>query len=288
MQRMHPAERRRERLAKILDLAQTYRSWTRKELARALRRDPTKLVPGSGIPKLDLVVDLAGVLDWSVEDVVSFFWEQPEDADHVDSATDFESIDATMRDAHREGDYGMLIRLAQRAWEISTDAEQRSRACNREAGGWDGLGRFQNAMKAVQRGLNQSPVTGEFRRVLQSNLANSYYTLWSLVEAKSLAGDLLTSFEVEPPVSLRDEKTRAFAHYVAGHSYRRLLSSEPDQLAVNGALAKRHLSAAIEQYEALAASTDDASLAGIAATCRGGILEIETMLGETDTIDALN
>ena len=34
---------------------------------------------GSGIPKLDLVIDLAGVLDWSVEDVVTLLWEQPEE-----------------------------------------------------------------------------------------------------------------------------------------------------------------------------------------------------------------
>ena len=59
---MELAERRRQRLAQMLDLAQNYRGWTRKELAQALGRDPTKLIPGSGVPKLDLVVDLSQVL----------------------------------------------------------------------------------------------------------------------------------------------------------------------------------------------------------------------------------
>ena len=52
---MEQAERRRTRLAHLLDLGQNYKSCTRKELARALGRDPTKLIPGSGVPKLDLV-----------------------------------------------------------------------------------------------------------------------------------------------------------------------------------------------------------------------------------------
>ena len=62
---MDQAKQRRIKLARLLGLAQSYRGWTRKELARSLGRDPTKLIPGSGIPKLDLVVSLAGVLDCS-------------------------------------------------------------------------------------------------------------------------------------------------------------------------------------------------------------------------------
>ena len=69
----------------------------------------------------------------------------------------------------------------------ATTPEEQARACNREAGGWDGLGRYSNVLKAVQRGLRLSPVTSEFRRMLQANLANAYYSLFSLVEARSIA-----------------------------------------------------------------------------------------------------
>ena len=41
-------EERRRRLERLLDLAQVYRGWTRRELAKSLGRDPTKLIPGSG------------------------------------------------------------------------------------------------------------------------------------------------------------------------------------------------------------------------------------------------
>ena len=67
---------RRKRLERLLELAQAYKGWSRKELARTLGRDPTKLVPGTGIPKLDLVVELAGVLDWPVGDVAGFLWSR--------------------------------------------------------------------------------------------------------------------------------------------------------------------------------------------------------------------
>jgi tetratricopeptide (TPR) repeat protein len=286
---MDMAERRRERLARLLDLAQTYRGWTRKELARALRRDPTKLIPGSGIPKLDLVIDLAGVLDWSVEDVVTLFWEQPDEEGRTtaESPADFDAIDATMRDAHAEGRYGLLVTLAERAFEVAETAEQRALACNREAGGWDGLGRYQNAMKAIHRGLREAPVSGELRRVLQSNLANAYYSIWSLVEAKAIAGDLVHRFDAVPAESRRDRWTAAFSRYVLGHTHRRLLGTEPDDVEVNGALARRHLESAITAYRDLAEAEGNRTLLGIARTCEGGLIEVDVALGAVAPHEAL-
>ena len=60
----------RERLEELQALARTYRNWTVKELAHALGRQPGRLVPDSGMPKIDLVVGLAKALDWPVEAVV--------------------------------------------------------------------------------------------------------------------------------------------------------------------------------------------------------------------------
>jgi hypothetical protein len=47
--------KRKQRLEQLLELAQAYKGCSRKELARILGRDRTKLVPASGVPKLDLV-----------------------------------------------------------------------------------------------------------------------------------------------------------------------------------------------------------------------------------------
>jgi hypothetical protein len=286
---MEQAERRRTRLAQLLDLAQNYKSWTRKELARALGRDPTKLIPGSGVPKLDLVVDLAGVLDWSIDDVVAYLWGRHEETtDDAETPRDFETIDQAARAAHASGEYHRMVELAQDAFAIATTAEERARACNREFGGWDGLGRHSNALKAAQRGLLQTPVSAEFRRMIQANLANAYYSLWSLVESRSVATDLLTWFEQNPAESVRDRKTEAFAHYVAGHTARRLLGTEPDRAAELAEEAGRELVIARDRFRAMAVDMGYDGFGGIANTCQGGLIEVEVAKGNLSPHDALD
>ena len=66
--RHEPANSRRHRLGQLLDLAQNYRGWTRKQLSAELGRDPTKLIPGSGVPKLDVIIALAKTLDWTLDE----------------------------------------------------------------------------------------------------------------------------------------------------------------------------------------------------------------------------
>ena len=60
----------RERLEELQALARTYRNWSVKELAIALGRQPGRLIPDSGMPKIDVVVGLAKALDWPIEAVV--------------------------------------------------------------------------------------------------------------------------------------------------------------------------------------------------------------------------
>ncbi|NNF44576.1 MAG: hypothetical protein HKO59_18130 [Phycisphaerales bacterium] len=284
---MAEAEARRQRLAELLDLAQNYKRWTRKELARTLGRDPTKLIPGSGIPKLDLVVDLSGVLDWPVDDVVAYLWGQKTEIE-AGPADDFETLDQAARAAHRAGEYREMIDHARAAFRAAISAEQRARACNREAGGWDGLGRYSHVLEAVKRGLRQSPVAPEYQRMLQSNLAAAYYSLWSLVEARAIAFELLAHYQDQPPKTTRERKNEAFAHYVLGHTFRRQISREPaDAAAALAARARPHLERGRDLYAALAEELGDESLAGIASTCEGGLLEIDATVGLVDTDEAL-
>ena len=143
---------RKERLERLLGLAQAYRGWSRKKLSKALGRAPTKIVPGSGVPKLDLVVELADALDWPVSEVVAAIWEDDLAAPDTGETRDFESLDDAARRCHRSGDYRQMIHLARQAFAEATTPDQRARACNREAGGWDGLGRYTNVLQAVRRG----------------------------------------------------------------------------------------------------------------------------------------
>jgi tetratricopeptide (TPR) repeat protein len=278
---------RKERLEQLLDLARTYRRWTRKELARALGRDPTKLVPASGIPKLDLVVDLAGVLDWPVDVVVEFLWTDETPAVEPGATGNFESLDEAAKAAHREGSYQEMIKLAQEAYESATTPEQRAIACNREAGGWDGLGRYTSVLEALQRGLREAGLTADRRLMLRVNMANSYYTLWHLFEAKATAHELVQWYEVNPPPNRLNRVVQAFAYYVRGNSCRRLMDVEPEHASQFAADARADLTRSRDLYLELAEEFDDESYRGVANTCEGGIIEVRVVLGELKPSEAL-
>ena len=284
---MNASTARRGRLEQLLELAQAYKGWSRKELAKALGRDPTKLVPGTGVPKLDLVVELAAVLDWQVGDVVGFLWNRGPEGRLDPDGGDFESLNLAAGQAHRAGRYELMLDLARQGYAAATTAEQRARACNREAGAWDGLGRHTEVLQAVKRGLQETEVALEFRRVLQSNLANAYYSLWALVESGSISLSLLDWYAAHPARSATDRKTHAFAHYVSGHTARRAIAVEPQRTKELAHAARTDLRQACELYRRLARELDDPSLEGIANTCTGGLIEVDVVLGDRRPIDAL-
>ncbi|MHC5022731.1 MAG: hypothetical protein ACYTGG_02305 [Planctomycetota bacterium] len=219
---------RKERLEELLNLAQTYRGWSRRRLAEALGRDASNLVPDSGIPKLDLVVELAKVLDWPVEDVVTSLWEEDRSSRPTaeEKDIDFDTLNDAAKSAHREGRYTDMIEIARRSFAVAQTSEQRALACSREAGGWDGLGRYRELLDAIQRGLREADLTESTRLKLQVNLAIAYYSLWHLTEAFATSHVLVQHFEVSPAAGRIDSLTQAFAHYVRGHTERRLMAYE--------------------------------------------------------------
>ena len=279
---MYDCPGRKERLERLLDLARSYRGWTRKELAKALHRDPTKLVPASGTPKIDLVIALAGVLDWSVQAVVDYLWSGIDAPDALDPR-DFAALDAQALQAHRDGRYQSMIDLARAAWEAATTPDQRATACNREAGGHDGLGQYANALAALRRGLRLPDIEPRKRRMLQANLANACYTLWYLVEARTIARDLIKYFDEHPPDQRADRAIAAFAQYVHGQTLRRAIDTQPGRLE----RAIEDLRRAQSGYLSLAEDFDDPTYCGVAQTCEGGLLELETARGDRDPIETI-
>jgi hypothetical protein len=247
------ATRRRRRLEQLLRLALAYRDCSRKELARVLGRDPTKLVPGTGIPKLDLVVELAGVLDWPVGEVASYLWNNH----------------AAPADAAR------------------ASAQQRARAHRRDALAWRRLGRYLDVVGSATRGLQETGAAPALRRRLQAILGEAYYALWSLVESRCICRDLLDGYEAQPPQTADDRRTQAFASFVSGQTARRRISVEPHRSKHLAADARQDLERALELYRRLAVDDDDELLAGRANTCLGAIIETDVILGGLRPSDAV-
>jgi hypothetical protein len=250
--------RRRKRLEQLLRLALAYKDCSRKELAQVLGRDPTKLVPGTGIPKLDLVVELAEVLDWPVGEVISYLWNS-----HAD---EIEAPGAGGEPSHAQ----------------TASAQYRARACRCEALRWRRRGRYLDVVAAATRGLQETGAPPALRRRLQAILAEAYYALWSLVEARSIARDLLEAYEAHPPQTVRDRRTQAFAYFISGHTARRQISVEPHRSQRLAAAARRDLERALGFY------VDDDVLEGRANTCTGAIIELDVILGRERPSDAVD
>lgn len=279
---------RRARLDQLLKLAQTYKSWNRRQLAKALGRDTTKLVPESGLPKLDLLMDLARVLDWCVEDVAQYLWADVPTSEPSEGTKDFHTLESGSKAAQRAGDHLNAVQLAQAAHSAAATGEERAIACVREFAGWDGLGRPTQGLEACKRGLVEQEVPTDTRLLLQVNLAIAYYTLWDLLEAKTLAQDLIQRYDAEAPTNRVNRVIQAFSYYVRGHSHRRLMFIDSHEIQRCARQGRKDLQLSLNLYKELGEDFKEESYFGVANTCLGGLIELEVALETRNPQDALN
>ena len=283
---MQKSDSQKSKLSCFVDLARVYRGWSRTELSRVLGRDPSKIIPESGNPKLDLLVGLAEALDWSVGDVAESVWCDRE-APGSNETCQFKELSMEALSAHKTGRYQDMLGVARRMRMVASTPREHAITCNREVGAWDGLGRYPRALEASQEGLSIGCNDTDVQAMLQANLANAHYTLWHLVEAKTVARDLNERLEA---ASNRSESMRValgMAHYVRGNVARRQLDSEPalwERLATESG---EHLRRSVEIHLDLAAEFSNASYEGIANTSKGGLLEVDVALGRSDPFSTI-
>ncbi len=274
---------------RLLNLAGVYRSMNRKELAHALHRDGSKLAASNGNPKLDYLVALAEILDWPIGDVADVIWGACTGPAPSGTGDDFKSLDAAATAAHRNGEYELMCELAQRMAHAAGSPDERALAVLREAGSWDGRGRYVKQLDVVRGGLQEGTTSPDLRLLLEVNLANAHYALGSLFEARALSGDILARLRQESPRTRRTRATEAFAYYVMGNAGRQMMSQTPDRDVARADAAAAHASLrkSIELYTALADEFDHDPWRGIANTCRGGLLETDVELGRQSALEAI-
>ncbi len=134
---MHDQLVQRERLCRFVDLARVYRGWSRTELSKVLGRDPSKIVPESGNPKLDLLVGLADALDWSVGDVAESVWDHGDGSDSETNPESFEALSHASMAARHAGRFDEALRLAHRMRLVARTDREHAIACLREGSVWD-------------------------------------------------------------------------------------------------------------------------------------------------------
>jgi len=235
-------ECRRDRLVHVLDLARMYRGWTRQEVAAALGREPSKVVPESVNPKLDLVVGIAKLLEWSVGEVAECLWDES----RVDNDSPSDARPASIvREAPSSN--------SDRAFMLATSA----RRLRRE-------GHFQRAVERLQRAMLEPSLPWVVRSMLQAELAEAHYLLWHLAEARSLASELLRQTTRQesassPQASATSARAPiAFATAIRGHASRRLMRTQPELRHRHASAGRADLVAALSAIDELLAdpSTD--------------------------------
>jgi hypothetical protein len=256
-------------------------------------RDPTKLVPESGNPKMDYLVALADVLEWPVGDVIEAVWHGSGNGSSAEPTgakanhQDFKSANDELMAAHKSGEFRRVVELAKEMHALAKTGDERAHASIREAAGWDGLGRYPRVLESARRGLQQGPMSLRLRLALQATLANAQYTLWDLTPALGTCEVLANWYEENEPEKTHDFKRVAYVHYVRGHTRRRLMALEPDSLVPHCRGAIADLLRSAEMYEALSDELSDPNLLGIANTCKGGLLEVEVQQGSRTAADAV-
>jgi hypothetical protein len=155
------------------------------------------------------------------------------------------------------------------------------------AGAYDGLGQYNKSVPCLQAALSERGIPAGLRLMLTVNLANAHYCVWNLTESRATAHQVLELLEATTMTERRERVCHAFAHYVRGNSFRRLILVESDLARIHAQRAHDELSHALNEYEDLADTFADERYAAIANTCRGALLEVQAALGELTPSEAL-
>jgi len=277
----------RERLEELVALAQSYRELSRRDVAERLGRDPHNLIPDTGNPKVDFVVKLAALLDWSVEMVVQELYEKPATSAEEDRPA------AVARERNRRAwDLLKAERWEDAAAQLSevidgpAPAEAKAYACQLLVTALESQGRYLDAMLAARTGLRSSVPGSQEALRLRALLAFGNYVTGSVYEAEGLAGALLAELgELDRADPLR--QTQAFAFFVRGQARRCIAVRAGDVDPRVGALAAADLERAIVLFEDYAVRGTASWDAGLAEIARAGLFELRALGGEYSTEQAI-
>lgn len=280
---------KKERLEELIALAQAYRGWSLKDVAQSLGRDPHKLVPESGIPKLDLVIRLAELLDWSVDQVARDLCDLSEIP--VEPSTpdaDFRSLDKSAFEAYGQGRFDEVERISREALRVAQTPNERARALMRLCAAHDARGLYGKALQTAQQGLREVEASPEFHLSFRINLANAHYTLGNNYEAEALANSLVEWFATNPLPSPLSRSTKAFAYYVRGSCHRCFCGLAMPNTPWHAQRAHEDLTTAERLFVEYAAQTGHDTYGGYANICRGAALEVAPLNGTKSPDEVLD
>ncbi|HMN95109.1 MAG TPA: hypothetical protein PKC43_01970 [Phycisphaerales bacterium] len=194
----------------MVELLQSYRGWTQKEVADALGRNVHAVVPESGNPKLDLVEKLSSVLDWPIEMIAADLREAGRDAER-EAAAISSDLDSSASDPSTIVDE--VWRLVDgECWEAviertspsridRLDREIRGRLLMYRQAALESNGQYLAAIEACREGLDCVARGTETSYRLRGALAYLLLVTDHPYDAEALAASLVSELRDEPAES---------------------------------------------------------------------------------------
>jgi len=212
----------RERLEELQALARAYRNWSVKELALALGRQPGRLVPESGLPKIDVVVGLAKALDWPIEAVVDHLMK-PSARQSVrqagDKSSDYASLFNESLRKRMERDYFGAIRCAVRAGAVADNPTRRAAAWSIESDAHEASGSYQEALRCLQTASQIGEIALDWRLLIDTKIANVLFMQGGGTQVIGIASSVL-DYAASAEQTHVLELARSLAYWARGHALR--------------------------------------------------------------------
>jgi tetratricopeptide (TPR) repeat protein len=212
----------RERLEELQALARTYRNWSVKELAIALGRQPGRLIPDSGMPKIDVVVGLAKALDWPIEAVVDHLMKPNarQTVRHAgDKPSDYASLFNESLRKRVERDYFGAIRCAVRAGAVADNPTRRAAAWTIESDAHEASGSYQEALRCLQVASQIGEIALDWRLLIDTKIANVLFMQGGGTQVIGIASSVLDYAANAEQTHVLD-LARSLAYWARGHALR--------------------------------------------------------------------
>lgn len=269
----------RDRLRKLVDIVQVYRRWTKQQVAEALGRESSKLVPESGNPKLDLVMAISAAMDWDPGQVAQCVWHGGR-KDDVPASLQRSPQELEMEAllAERSCKWPALARIAHAQRACASDGASRALALRRLARASAGQGRFTDTLRHAQAGLSERNVPECTQLLLTVDLAVAHDALGHLVESAAVATQVITRFG-GPVGGLAGREILAHAFWIRGNASRRRIDEDPAAAERHAADASADLHAATSAYEAIAGESPGSAAQAMSHRCAGALIECGTVDG---------
>lgn len=277
----------RDRLRRLVDLARVYRRWSRQQVAEALGREASKVVPESGNPKLDLVMALSEAMDWEPGHVARCVWHgNARETDASIAGRSFGDLESEAMLASRSGQWHRLDRLARAMRACARVGPDRAAASHLRAVACAGDGRFADTLRHAQSGLLEIDVPPHTQLLLMRDLACAHDALGHLVESGAVSMQIIGRIG-SAPMTPEMRECQAYAFWIRGNASRRRIDTDSSLAQQHAADASADLHAAMSAYTGIGADEPGLSATAMAHRCAGALVECDTVLGNLAPADAV-